>query len=603
VSATTHYQEEPCDSRLHSSATPDEPETTEIASISGNTVTLAAPLQYSHTPAPRTPFLVADETRNVTIETASGTAPDQQAHVMEMHNDAVSIAYAAFDHLGRTDKSIPLANGSPTTGPGLNQVGRYALHFHRCAYPGLTDNDPPIKVVGCFEMGSPGWGYDNHSSNVDFEDDVAFDNFGAGFATEAGNEIGTFNQCYAVRSTGVLLCGGATGFNNSASMGVDGEGFWLQSPAVAVTNDVATDCQIGFTEWSLPLGEKGLNDNLYIPWLPNASSYPAYLKGYVGVNNVPFTNFVGDIASFATEGLEVNWNCQGNYGLFSTVNAFTASYVTDGVHGLKYANGVTVQNSTFLAYPGEPATGAPSRYIGVNSGPAYTASWRFVNLNVQGFTIGAVPSNTGTDFIQGGYYNNHTNFYIFHGFPGTVYNFSGLRFGPTSQMDYYLSPASNIPWQGGSSPVQVFVDGQELYWPDQTASAVPFPTANPNLPPQLKIPPQLIGLTWQQIYNQYGLTPEGALTPATATGASWTNGLVGPAQSMPDYYTLLSRVSAPVTAPYTLKYWLYANGGQSHFTYPTPFILLPGWNAITLVLNGQKTTFFVFGTVPVLAPA
>jgi hypothetical protein len=575
-------------------APPDQDEQIQIAAINGNVVTLATPLQYAHTPAPDTQFLIADETRNVVIESAPGTPTDQQGHVMQMHNDAAGIAYAAFLNLGRTDKSQPLANGSPTNGPGLNQVGRYALHFHRDSYPGLTDKDPPIRVVGCFEEGSPGWGYDNHSSNVDFEQDVAYDNFGAGFATEAGNEIGTFNQCYAIRSIGVAgVHVGPGNFNNFTSMGIDGEGFWLQSPAVAVTNCITTDCTVGYAEWSLGLVEKNLGAaQLYVPWLPNANLYPSYLKNYVGVNGVPFSDFFGDTVSFATDGMDIAWNCQISPSRsFSTVNDFTASYVTNGVHGLKYAERVSVQNATFLACPGEPISGPPLSDIGVNSGAGYTVGWRFLNLNVQGFTFGAVPSNEGTDIIQGGYYNNATNFYIFLGFPDTIYNFSGVTFGPASGMDYRLPnpfPA-NLGWTAYIVPAEVFVDGQELYWPYQSPTALPFPTANPS------VPPQLIGLTSQQIYQMYGLLPGGELAPAGAVSKSWTNGLLGPVETMPGYYAL-SRMLAPADKPYTLRYSLLVNGVLSYFTYPTPFTLQHGWNAITLLLNGHKTTFFVFGT-------
>ena len=39
---------------------------------------------------------------------------------------------------------------------------------------------------------SPGWGFVNHSSYVNFDNNVAFNVVGASFVTEAGNEIGEF---------------------------------------------------------------------------------------------------------------------------------------------------------------------------------------------------------------------------------------------------------------------------------------------------------------------------------------------------------------------------------------------------------------------------
>ena len=39
---------------------------------------------------------------------------------------------------------------------------------------------------------SPGWGFVSHTSNVNFDENIAFNVMGASFVTEAGNEMGRF---------------------------------------------------------------------------------------------------------------------------------------------------------------------------------------------------------------------------------------------------------------------------------------------------------------------------------------------------------------------------------------------------------------------------
>jgi hypothetical protein len=51
---------------------------------------------------------------------------------MFMHNDDVDVRYAAFDHLGRTDKSKPAfdVEALDSISSDSNVKGRYSFHFH-----------------------------------------------------------------------------------------------------------------------------------------------------------------------------------------------------------------------------------------------------------------------------------------------------------------------------------------------------------------------------------------------------------------------------------------------------------------------------------------
>src|SRR5207248_6298728 len=97
--------------------------------------------------------------------------------------------------------------------------------------------DDAVAVRGCVVVNSPGWGFVNHSSNIDMEDNVAFNVAGAAFVTEAGDEIGSFRRNLAVRSVG-------SGADTVARVklqdfGHEGDGFWLQGGGVAVEQNVA----------------------------------------------------------------------------------------------------------------------------------------------------------------------------------------------------------------------------------------------------------------------------------------------------------------------------------------------------------------------------
>ena len=72
----------------------------------------------------------------------------------------------------------------------------YALHFHQ------TGPDAHHSVRNSVVHGSPGWGFVNHGSHVDFEDNVSYGATGAGFVAERGDERGSMKGNLAVGSSG-----------------------------------------------------------------------------------------------------------------------------------------------------------------------------------------------------------------------------------------------------------------------------------------------------------------------------------------------------------------------------------------------------------------
>jgi hypothetical protein len=520
---------------------------------------------------------------------------------MFMHTDQETVAYADFLNLGRTDKSQPLnnaqldANGNVIPGTGTNQVGRYALHFHRDYWPSLSGNDPPILVLGNYESGSPGWGYDNHSSNVDMEQNVAFDNFGAGFATEAGNEIGTFNANLAVRTIGV-----ANGANQTVlsardtlnDFGFNGAGFWMQSPGCTLTNNIALDDQVGFDYWNKALTERGLGEIQF--WTASAAHASAYSSaGYgalVSTQAVSIPLFSGNVAAEATDGLQLFWHLPATMpvppGVRSVIDHFTSWDVTDGVRGGIWGGRFTVQNSSLAANPAAPGIG-----ISVASG-GYGSDVNVSNSTVTGFATGTTLATRGQNQVTGGYWDNQTNFLILpqvsNLVSGRQITFSGLiTFGPHSLVNYQFATDPDRVTDPNLCfvPQQVVLpDGRELYYANQAAGYVPFPATT------ALVPAAFVGLTNQQLWASYGLAMEGVAAPAAAAAYPGSNGIAGPAQALPDYYRLQGPVSVTAGPSYTLRYQVPSG---AVVTDPTPVTLQPGWNPITRIVNGAAHTWMV----------
>jgi len=142
-------------------------ETVRIRAIDGQHIDLDRPLLKDHvTPRDHLKVHVANLTRNV-VFSSENKSLDRRGHVMFMHTRDVDVANAAFNDLGRTDKSRPLDSpyfddeGFFAEGTGTNPGGRYSVHFHR---NGVDSQGSPSLIRGSVVVGNPGWGFVNHSS-------------------------------------------------------------------------------------------------------------------------------------------------------------------------------------------------------------------------------------------------------------------------------------------------------------------------------------------------------------------------------------------------------------------------------------------------------
>lgn len=273
-------------------------EEVQITAISGNRITLNRALTYDHdTPRADLDAYVSNMTRNVTIHSQNGEATpvSQRGHVMAMHSDDIDIRYAAFDDLGRTDKSraafdaASLSNVTATS----NVKGRYSLHLHKT---GLDDQDNPAMVVGNAVSGSPGWGFAHHSSNAVFADNAAFDVFGAAYAAEDGDETGAWLRNIAIKSEGISYGEASVkeqGDVDRHDNGRTGEGFFFAGRLVEAAENVAANTTHGYV-WMT----RGSPKNPDADTIDNPET--AYGKDQMRVDQAPIQGF-RDNEAFGTE--------------------------------------------------------------------------------------------------------------------------------------------------------------------------------------------------------------------------------------------------------------------------------------------------------------
>lgn len=275
---------------------PSQDEVVTIVAIDGNRVSIDRPLLFNHdTPRDDLGAYVANITRNIVFASIAGdrTPLEQRGHVMFMHSDAVDVRYAAFAHLGRTDKSreafgvAALDKVIPTS----NIKGRYSLHVHMT---GMANPDNPTMVVGNVVEGSPGWGFVHHSSHSEFIDNVAFGVFGAAYAAEDGDETGLWLRNIAIRSPGFDRG------DDSAKQGAErhdngrtGDGFFFAGRLVEAAENVAANTTHGFVWMTRSAPSGPMLQTLHQPEI-------AYGKAIVDPEVPPIQGF-RDNEAFGTE--------------------------------------------------------------------------------------------------------------------------------------------------------------------------------------------------------------------------------------------------------------------------------------------------------------
>ena len=541
-------------------------ETARIASIEADRILLEEPLRHDHnTPRDHLKVHVANLTRNV-VFSSENTALDRRGHVMFMHTRDVNVANAAFKDLGRTDKLRPLDDpyfddeGFFVEETGTNTGGRYSVHFHR---NGVERSGAPAVVRGSVVDGNPGWGFVNHSSYVDFIDNVAFDVVGAAFSTEAGDEIGSFDSNIAIRMHG----SGEEPISRQeeGDFGHAGDGFWLQGPGVRVENNVAAGATgSGLILYAEPLFEDGLG----LTTFPSANlPDPTIAAGAedVPVSLAPLATFRGNESYGSALGAQIYYHrtfitieeeqeeqaalqfapsLVEDMDLWSNATGMLASYTVD-----------TEFRDLRIIGPADDSgdTGFDAASNFYNRG-----THLYENLSIEDYEIGFSAPRSGVIDVEGGYFDNITDFYLNEPRQlGRRIRFGGdLRFGDRSggmvegerverayfEMDPELAPAADSANEHFLLDDQVLLDfgpyrDQQLYFFEQSANHILFPEPPDQLTPDDPGPTigdEFVGVTNAEILSVLGQSFGGAIAPSDAMELDRIRGLVGtPATGLP----------------------------------------------------------------------
>jgi hypothetical protein len=593
-----------------------EDEDLEILSIAGPVVTVR-PLAFDHrVPDPGLSVYVGNLTRNVVFESENSKDVARFGHIMFMHSQKVDVRYASFVHLGRTDKRKPVndpkvdKDGTRVEGTGLNARGRYALHFHRT---GSSRNAAPALVRGCAVVNGPGWGFLNHSSFVDFEDNVAYDVNGAAFVTEAGDEIGSFRRNLAIRSTGSGE--DVDSRRKLQDFGHEGDGFWFQGGGVEVEENVACGQRsAGFIFFTTGLVQDGLGTMSFKSANLQETSWTRGLES-VDVEEVPIRSFKKNIAFASDVGFIVRFHLGGSkhggpsYPGASVLEESSVWNTRQGV-SLRYSHKVTLRNLTLLGDPSEKYTQVGA--MGQNEG---MGGLRFENLRVEGWPVGIDVRESGDHTIQGGIYRNRVNVRVVTAIEqGRDVDLRGeITFAPLGSggSDIELDPQFGPLLQGSAgyrdpnllfAPNVVRWKGKQIYFPEQAAGFVPFRKDAEKSSKGLayapgSIPDELLGKTNQELWDQYGLAIAGAVCPANAEPAPRIRGLIGSPSSYPRPFHHDARTTQ--IQGYSVHLG-YLEGGRKGSIESEPRDLEKGWNLVTFEVLGQRRSFLVFAgdTIP-----
>lgn len=541
-------------------------ETAVITAIEGSTVSLERPLVHDHVP-PRADLEVhvANLTRNVVFRSENAELA-HRGHVMFMHNPDVAVAYAAFEDLGRTNKLEILdpayfdEDGEFVEGTGLNETGRYSVHFHRT---GIDASTAPATVTGSVVAGNPGWGFVNHSSYVEFTDNVAYDVTGAAFNTEAGDEIGSFVGNLAIKMHGSREEPQSRQIHGD--FGHAGDGFWLQGPGVWVEDNIVS----GATGSGLILYAEALfQDGLGITTFPTVNlPDPSAAEGAanVPVTLAPLARFSGNTAYGSALGAQIYYHRTFIVIEDEQVPQASLEFAPSVMEDMQLwgnANGMRINYTVDTTFRNIEIIG-PADGLGDTGFDALNFYNRgthlYENMRIEGYEVGFAVPRSGVVTVDGGRFDNLVDFMITEPrqlgrrllFTGDIAFgdlAEGVVNGDTIERVYFEMAADQRPAADSANEHyflddQVLLDfgpydGQQLYFFEQEADHVLFAEMPEQLTPDdpgPEVGEEIIGLTNAEIRELLGLTVGGAIAPDDAVEVERVVGLLGsPATDLPE---------------------------------------------------------------------
>ena len=415
---------------------------------------------------------IANLSRNIYVQSENPYHTLARGHAMFMHNSNVSIAGVGFLGLGRSDKrtvvddvqfytkeiidalnqaaALQVPPGLPIDakvgdfipGTGLNPRGRYPVHFHRAGINETDNTDPsnpilkeglPATVRDSVVVDSPGWGFVSHTSNVNFDDNIAFNVMGASFVTEAGNEMGRFVGNLAIKGIGANTSEGIESRKVKQDFGFQGDGFWFQGPAIKVENNIAVSQRHdGFVYFTVPMVQNfswadpksvdkanptilSARQSVKLNTTMLATVYDAALITALGgagksvdPGNIPILSFKNNTSVANAVGFETWFHLLGaNFprNLGSQIVGLKVANTRGTAMFDPYTNLTTVKDTLLIGNPTNPGG------VGMNRN-SVTANFTYDNVIIRGFELGiSIPVN-GLNVVQGGTFQNKRNIEI-----------------------------------------------------------------------------------------------------------------------------------------------------------------------------------------------
>ncbi len=566
-----------------------------IRGIQGSVVTVD-PLAYNHTlPEAGLTWHVANLSRNVVVASANPEMIDRRGHVMFMHSDDVEVRDAAFEGLGRTDKSMALnsarfdGEGKLLAGSGTNQVGRYAVHFHRA---GLEGDGPAPSIQGSVVVGTPGWGIVNHHSRVVAEENLVYSAFGAAFVAEAGDELGAFRNNLAVYTLGSGEGTNSRRDNREPEYGHEGVGFWVQGSGVDLLKNIASEHQQGFAVYGRGLKEGGVPTFFPSERLPDRSWGPAH--GVVQTGAFPL-QFRQNLAYASEQGLSMFYHREfAGPAALSEIDRFTAWNVDIGVFP-NYTSQLRFDEPLLLG-----REGARFGLLRHESSSNFTV----YGGRIEGFEVGVILPFRGKSSLHGIDLDNQIDVVSESGMlAGGENRLVNVRFArnptadPLAVDQQYIAVQSALTPKGTEMPSAfdrsvgaLLFNDRQLYRAEQAADYVPFPMGTA----ATEAPAELVGKTNRQLLSEYGLAWGGEIAPDNAVWLEGTNTLIGARGGARNF---LEQASPKLVN--TLEYQLaYRTAPAGPVTTESEAVRLqPGWNVLTRQIGGEKRSFLVYADV------
>ena len=543
-----------------------------VTNINGETITLDRALELDHVPPKSDLNLwVANLTRNIIFESENKAEVLRRGHMMFMHTNLVDINNASFIGLGRTDKRIPLddvsyeiddemvGNGNEAPihftvipGPANNIRGRYALHVHRAGTSGT-----PAIYKGSVVVDSVGWGFVNHSSNVQMIDNVSYDVQGAGFYTEAGDEVGSIVGNIAIRTVNEAFTLDDLGAIDPdlgldrGDFGREGDGIWLSGNRVSVIDNVVSGTSAhGIIFWVDGLIEPDLGrSSVQVSDLPNGHLIPNRLTvpvWWAPVAEVRDNEIYGATVGFRSRYIhaenymgdpESDWHAPPPQAYIDTLNpVFDGITVWGSRDGLllNYNERISVRNVRLIGM-GVPFWHNLGRTAAVGVGfdlqNENTLGPGFIeNVSIEGYEMGFLMPRQSEWTVQNLSLSNVIDM-LFHEArrePRTVM-MTNVSFGSLdntavsgregSRFYIVLDPHFDDITHDANAlvfPDTITLDGRELFLEEQVPSFIPY--AEPFEDGEFTNPPlhNYVGKTNQQLWDMWQLALGGELLPQSA---------------------------------------------------------------------------------------